>query len=390
MWTMEKIKYLEGARAVAALIVVFNHFIAAFFPAMYSAKFNDVHVTLFEAHILLSPFNIFFQGNFAVCIFFIISGFVLSYGFFKFKDSHWIISRAIRRYFRLLIPVSFIIFLGYLGMKFSLFYTVNVVKISHSTWLAALWNFSPSFLGMLGSAFYRVFFSYDNSYNTVLWMMTYEFLGSFLIFTILAFFGRSKFRYVVYISLSILFIMKFETYYLAFILGMVMSDIYSKKDNIFEKNFGTVLSAILGLIGLLLGSYPMGVLMNNTTYALLNLNFILNPAVFWHVIGAFLFLVAIFSSGKLKTIFSNRKLVFLGEISFSIYLVHVLVLSSFSCYLFLILYPHLSYLLSFIIIFILSIPLIIFVAYFVTKYIDRPGIRFSYLVYDFVFPRRKY
>ena len=40
---MDKVQYLNGLRGMAALIVVFNHFVDGFLPALHSGNINETH-----------------------------------------------------------------------------------------------------------------------------------------------------------------------------------------------------------------------------------------------------------------------------------------------------------------------------------------------------------
>ena len=82
-----KLRYLEGIRGLAAIIVVLHHYILAFYPAMSSANETQIHneTSYFEEVMAQIPLNIFYNGGFAVCIFFILSGYVLSNNYHQNK-----------------------------------------------------------------------------------------------------------------------------------------------------------------------------------------------------------------------------------------------------------------------------------------------------------------
>ncbi|MDD5616650.1 MAG: acyltransferase [Candidatus Methanoperedens sp.] len=157
---MEKIKYLDGLRGLAAFIVVLGHYAVGFYPASYTARIEEVRAdNAVDLLISGTPLNVFYGGNFAVTVFFILSGYVLSYKFFKYRDQEIIISSAVRRYFRLLIPVLFSSIIAYSFMKLSLFYNKEAATLTTSTWwLAAYWDFNPNFIDMLKQTFVGVFF----------------------------------------------------------------------------------------------------------------------------------------------------------------------------------------------------------------------------------------
>ena len=77
-----KVKYLEGIRGFAAFIVVIFHFIGNFHPASIYGTSNT-HVKGNVEHLFaMTPLNVLYSGSLAVCIFFVLSGFVLSMKFF--------------------------------------------------------------------------------------------------------------------------------------------------------------------------------------------------------------------------------------------------------------------------------------------------------------------
>ena len=71
---MKKIQYLNGLRGVAAFEVVFHHFILAFYPALFSGPGIATHLAAGEEVAASGSFlNLFLDGNFSVCIFFLLN-----------------------------------------------------------------------------------------------------------------------------------------------------------------------------------------------------------------------------------------------------------------------------------------------------------------------------
>jgi len=76
-------KKLDGLRGLAALNVTISHFIAAFFPALLNANYpqtfpaNNNPSILFKI-VSFPAISVLYNGNFAVLIFFAISGYVLT------------------------------------------------------------------------------------------------------------------------------------------------------------------------------------------------------------------------------------------------------------------------------------------------------------------------
>ena len=183
-----KLRYLEGIRGLAAIIVVLHHYILAFYPAMSSANEAQIHneTSYFEEVMAQIPLNIFYNGGFAVCIFFILSGYVLSNNYHQNNNPQILIQYGVKRYFRLLVPVSVSILLAYTFVHLGFMNRLHLGDITKSKdWLAGSFNFSENITPMLKNMFVDVFFLKDNTYNPVLWTMTYELLGSLLIFAFL-------------------------------------------------------------------------------------------------------------------------------------------------------------------------------------------------------------
>lgn len=381
---MKKIRYLDGLRGLAAFIVVIHHFILAFYPALYSGSGKMIHLPAgTEAFASGSVINLLYNGNFAVCIFFVLSGYVLSHKFFLQKDHDIITASAVKRYVRLVIPVAFSVLCAYLLMKFSLFYNQQAAHLSGSDWLWGFWRFSPNFLDAVNQMFVGTFFSNVFEYNMTLWTIAFEFFGAFLVFGFLALFGKMKNRHWAYLVAIVIF---FQSYYLAFILGVLLSDLMAHKNTIIRKfDRSKIIRTVLLLTGLFLGSYPSDLDVTGTMYAFMFNTFFVNPAVVYHILGSFLVIMVLLDSRRMQKFFSGRYLLFLGEISFAMYLLHFIILGSFSSFIFLKLEPILPYWEAFMITFLLSVGLIFGVSYLAYVYVDKRAVQLSHMIYDRLF-----
>jgi peptidoglycan/LPS O-acetylase OafA/YrhL len=70
----KKLFYLDGIRGLAACIVVISHYIQVFYPAALNGRPQQAHSKwdIWYGH---SPINLFYNGQFAVCLFFVLSGY---------------------------------------------------------------------------------------------------------------------------------------------------------------------------------------------------------------------------------------------------------------------------------------------------------------------------
>jgi peptidoglycan/LPS O-acetylase OafA/YrhL len=385
-----KIVHLDGLRGLAALSVVFSHFIVTFYPALWNGNIEQTHSSNgIEVLIANTPLNFFYNGNVPVCIFFVLSAYVLSYKFFVYGDYEIITKSASRRYFRLQIPVLFSILVAWLLLKLGLYSNIQAAPLTLSNWwLATFWNFEPNFFFALKQAFWDVFFDFNNNgiYNSVLWTMQCELNGSFFVFAFLGIFGKSSIRFFFYIVCLAIFM---KTYYLAFVLGLILSDVYNSPSlenirKLIQEN--KIITPLAIVIGVFLGAY----FDNRNLYHLIELSRLKEYGFdlfsFYHIIGAFFIVLAVLNSYKLQKILSNEVCLFLGRISFSLYLMHLMIICSLTTSIFLMAYQYnLSYKISVILSFLISIFVILGVSYLTAKYIDEPAIKFSkYLQYKFL------
>lgn len=375
----EKITYLDGLRGIAAVNVMIMHFFIVFLPAMIYSDRMPSHLGNFEQIFSNTPLGLIGAGNFSVCIFFILSGYVLTQKYFKTKDKSIIISGAVRRYIRLFIPVLAAILLSYLMASAGVFhYYIETVIISGNNNYAGYWIFTPNIADAIKQALWGAFFAGEDTYNPVLWTMTIEFYGSMLVFAMAFLFGQQRARWTFYLAAAVFF---FNSYYLAFIIGMGLADTLNSKISIFKTGNKIVLGIIL-ISGLFIGSYPVGTVTNDSLYSFLNNGIFQTPKLTYHILGAGMILYVLLNSQWLQNIFSSQLLIFLGKISYSLYLIHFLVISSFTCALFLFLYQVFPYVVAILISCIVSVLLLIPLSYLFYRYIDIAGVQLSKIFYN--------
>jgi len=364
---------LEGLRGVAALAVVLGHFLLAFYPFVITAIPGLTQHMRLEDEIHGSPISIVFSGGFAVLVFFVLSGFVLTIGFFQTKRVDIIKSLASRRYLRLMLPALASIIICFTAMKLGLSNIAGAAAISQSEWLRSAWTFNASFLDALYNGTIGIFIHGASPYNNVLWTMMTEFLGSFLVFGYVLLFANSKYRWIGYV---ILCAVTFNTWYMGFIVGMVLADLYAK--GVIRNNKKLLFTLPVLAVGIFFGSYPAGRI-DNTMYHFLQPAFLgpVSYATLWMTIGAAILVYIVLSSEKLAQLMRRPKISILGKYTFSLYLVHLVVLYTVTTGVFVKLYPALGYNKSVLVAFLISAPVIWGITVLFEKYIDTPSINIA-------------
>ncbi len=384
--TSHKIKYLEGIRGIAAFIVLLHHFGLGFYPAYYSMNMNEGHMDggNVEKMVGTSLLNFFVNGSMAVSIFFVLSGIVLSYRFFETKNVEILRGLAIKRYPRLMPPVLFATLLFYVVKLFGGIYSTEAATITKSTWwLPVNGNFDMDFILMLRITLWDVFFGTNNVYLTVLWTLGTEMYGSFLVFAVLALFGEMRLRWVVYGVIFTYFIFMMQGFYLAFLMGIMLSDLMVNKPQIFTQLGKYFILTPMFMIGFYLASYPVSnfIKIEETMYRYATLG-VFSSYELYHTFGATLLIFSILCSSFLQKIFTNKVSLFLGKISFSMYLLHPIVIGSFSSYLIIQFKDWKYYNNATLLIFILTLIVTLIISYLMTIFIDKKSIEWSRKLYS--------
>ena len=377
----EKLQFIEGIRGFAALIVIFQHFVLMFYPTLYTGTSEQHHFLnpTLEHNIAISPLNIFYNGNFAVCLFFVLSGFVLSYKYFRTGNSQLLLEASVKRYFRLLIPVAFsIVFTIVLIAVFRPNATHLETFTYGGDWLKNLFSEKPTFTGVLYNMFIDVFVSGNNKYNPVLWTMGIEFLGSVLLFAVLMLSHAVKRKSIVLLIVAIFLTISGYHFYAAFFLGALISLWFVKRPERWKPKI--VLNALLLIFGLYFGSYPTTwQYMKESIYMPLNL-FDFNVMNFSLVLGSAMLILLALGSSVFQKIFSLRIFRFLGKISFSSYLIHLVIVLVVSSSLFPVFIQSYSYPKSFLFCALISIAISYVVSWLAYLFIDKPSVKWSNLI----------
>ena len=379
----ERVRYLDGLRGIAAVAVVLFHFLYFFLPAaifgsgpgkLGSAEIGWLHDSLLYGLV---------SGSFAVSVFFVLSGFVLGLPYCLNRERQTLFRSVYRRYPRLALPILATNLLYGLLMATNLISAQLVATASAITGTLSEGNSLGQpvhWLELIRFSLWDVFSHIHYEVNPVLWTMHIEMIGSLLVFGLLLLFGRSAKRWWAYGLLGLIGLWRYPLF-LSFLLGLLLCEAY------ILNRLGWLKSPVIQIPLLLLVFYlaaipthPFSFYTQTTTYswvASLTWLPIENRRWLVLVIAAAALIAIILQNQWLQRILQNRLAIFLGRISFSLYLVHMAVVSTVCTQLFLWLGNDGDYLGAAIISFAIGFPVCLGVAWFVTRWIDEPAIRFS-------------
>lgn len=372
----KRLSYLEGLRGFAAIMVFLCHFSYAFYYALFSGNVAEANMPgQLDAIIAVSPLNVLYNGKLAVRIFFLLCGYVICIKYFKTGDRKYLVSGAIKRYFRLLVPILFIEVITYLLMRVGAYHNGAAAVISHSQhWFMTFNAEEPNLLIMLKEAFVDSFFGEASVYNNILWIIKFEFLGSLMVYGILYVTGKWKYRHILYIVLCALCI---RNNYVCFFIGMLLCDLMQIKPVWFDKLCKNKFILLISMIfGMFLATYPAaGELINlkHTIYSIIKVPMV----IIFYVVGSSLLFFVLLNSELLQKFFSGKFLNFLGKYSFGIYLVHFPIIATFSAWFLVKMNGIMNYNGIMIINLVLTVPMVLLFAILVTKYIEPLGVRLA-------------
>ena len=369
---MKKLAYIDGLKGIGALMVYLCHFVFAFYYAAYSLNPESSHTASgIEIAVGKTPLNLLYSGNAAVCLFLVFSGFVLCLSYFSTRDKKKLGKSARRRYLRLMPMILMANFLIFILMCLGLYQNAQTAVITKSeAWFAGFNQFKPEFFRMLYESLIGCFLQGSNDYNGVLWTIPYLFWGALLVYLAAYLVGKSRLRYLAY-GAAILILLKLDIYFSGVFLGFAASDFFCTQEKGMElwRRFW-VLPLAAFVLGVYLLSYPsIGIDMAGTIYGALP------PAytVVYHMAGAVGLLIGVLGLPGLQRFFGARAFRFLGDVSYSLYLLHFPIIATFSCWFFLGTYEKLGYHLAAGLDFLCTTALVIAAAWLGKRYLEPVG-----------------
>lgn len=311
-------------RGLAALSVTLTHYIAAFLPWIlyynYGSLFPNAEQINLSTRIVSSPFlTVLYNGHFPVLIFFVLSGYVLTLPYYESQNADFLLKRRlIGRYLRLNLPIMASIGFAWLLYKLGLISTNLAAQTSGSiNWLASFYPANMTYTDAAREAVFDSILFGNSKFIPPLWTLRVEFIGSiyillFYIFkptrhTLIPIIAAGVLLYLVHTDQSI--------YYFSIFAGSLLHHVRLTHRS----------QVVCFAAGVYLGAYQHF----RSMYGFLPSPEIWDIKTFYNTIGAIAVCASVLS-GFAQRLLNLPLVQFFGKISFSIYLIHFLVLCSLS------------------------------------------------------------
>lgn len=320
---------LEGLRGIACFSVFLCHFLFSVFPALAQGFSPDVEIPAkygWESIASTPFFTVFYNGSFGVAIFFVMSGYVLTGRFFQTGNVRYLQRGAAKRYIRLGIPVFVSVLFGWVLLTSGLTFTQKAPEIGSAGWPMAVYKDPVSFLTALKDGLYGASLFGSTILNSPLWTIQVELLGSIMLFATYAMFATHRMAFNLLFFVVFLMLMfpssTVQLHCMTLFAGSCLNYIP------WNKVKKPMLSAALLGVGLVLGAYDLSnwydflraVPMPTPPAPIVDLAAV--DRYVYTAIGAVFVVAAVLSSPLLKAFLSRPFFVWLGRISFALYLLH--------------------------------------------------------------------
>ena len=321
---------LETLRGFGALLVLGCHLAGFYLPAAFQNASTAPQFQL-ESWLRWFPASVLISGRFAVSLFFVLSGVVLS---LRHLGPHAAPERelagaVVKRLFRLLPMVLVTALLTVALGRAGLLYHLEYARTPSLDWLATKVEWQKPIQELLRQAWYRPI-TEATAISPPLYTIGLEIQGSFLIFALLFLMPRVvHHRWILGFTVLV-----FHADSLAgFVVGLLLADLFQNSPG-FRQWAARPILAIPGLVlGLWLGSQQLGGMENleNPTGSPLL------PSIHfgyygWQMLGAMLVLAVVLGNPVMLRVLDFPIGRWLGSISYGLYAIHFTVLSSLGCW----------------------------------------------------------
>jgi peptidoglycan/LPS O-acetylase OafA/YrhL len=372
---------IDGLRGFAAFVVLLWHATVVFFPAVAFGKLTSVSHQI-EISLSRSPLTFFMSGTFAVACFFVISGYVLTISYLRHGDIGKLTDTAIARFPRLFFPAAFstilmfsIYWFGNFSGEGSLLQMTGTIETIDLN----AFDLKPTGKALVSNIFWLPWFGlpdYRRIFSGVLWTMSIELWCSFIVMGFAVIFRGRRGAAAAILAIAILFVFiipGYGVYMATFFIGTAIAVLDPKPVT-------TPVMKVAFFVLFLAGCWAAGYTGVGWTRPLAKLKFSIPGADFGIILksaGGIVIFLAVIQLGWLTKLFSSPPFLFLGRVSFSLYLCHMFVIVMVGRAVFALLGTGTPLTLRGLVAFAATIIVSLGCAVVVTRYVDDPAIRFS-------------
>jgi peptidoglycan/LPS O-acetylase OafA/YrhL len=368
--------HLDAIRGIAGLVIVLLHFLAAFYPySIFGSQASYQQQSSWEDLAFIPPFGLFVAGRPAVCLFFILSGYVLSFSHLGQPGrTAKLIAAIMTRPIRLGGLMWFTMIAAALIWYLDGFHNASVAALSNSKpWFIYPWlgPFQPEqfFIDLFTASFSRGLY-----YNAPLWTIEIELYGSIMVYLFLLLVGKFKYRWVLCLALIVIFR---TSLYQGFWLGLLIADLVKHQHLRASTNVWPPL-LLFGLATFFACNQyfvTQEFRASNTIYGFLPSDQGFDTG--YPMLAALLLFLSLKISLQFQRGLTLPLLQYFGRISYALYVIHFIVLGSLASWMFLTLNQYFPYGYTFIVVFVSNVMVIVGLSHILTRWIDEPTIQFS-------------
>lgn len=300
-------QYIDGLKGISCMLIFFGHFSVIYKMAESAPILKGPVANAMTSY----PLSFFFHESFWLCLFFIVSGYLLAYNW-RGTSFRQILKKIVIRFLRLAVPVFgaglFILFIqniwGFSNGRFS--------EIGKNTWFSSFYPNTIVLKDVFLEPFRVLFCGYSNT-NAPFWVLREMFIASCLIFACCAVYEQERGRFPIKALCltgltAFLSLLCHCTIIVTCLIGMCGAWIEEKNAHFLDNASYISLLAIIGV---------------SSPFIIFSLNVLsLKPIAF------LLMVIAIPHIESVKKILSAKPLLFLGKISFGIFAIHFPVICS--------------------------------------------------------------
>lgn len=325
--TRPKEIHLEGMRGIAAIVVLVYHCVCTFFPTHGIAPLNPGDFSL-KGSVLWG----FMNGPSAVMFFFVLSGYVLTRRPMIAGDRTAIVEGVLKRWPRLVGPVLLAVLISYFTLVTGIDQKAAISNIVGYDWIlkfSSAMDIVPNLLQALKEGTFLTFFRGDMSYVHNLWTMRFEFVGSFIAFGLalmLIELRARKGRAIFILGVALVLAHYSHNFYVPFVAGVAIAFL---KPVDRDWNLAPLLTVLSIVLSIYLAGYVRNV--SDTSGPYLPIRWLgaeRLPDTYFYTVSAILLLLTVESNRGIKRLLSGPASRFLGRISFPVYLIHMVVVTS--------------------------------------------------------------